>query len=195
MCVSDAAIESSVNTTARIQPDSGTRVLTGTQPISAMAMFPSVAHSAGENPMWLPLFHGRANAGYCPRPPKDRSPQIAGEVPQLVPGHGLERNHAFRALGFRRVAFRLGMTTWRCNEIPPRIALPAAELEPKIMGQLRGRKTCTKIRGVAFVFVGSCGREPNWFARPLPARVSRACRREFVSALARVRKQFDLLPV
>jgi hypothetical protein len=43
------------------------------------------------------------------------------------------------------------------------------------------------------VFVGSFGQEPNWFARPRPSRVSEACMREFVTALARVRKEFDLL--
>jgi hypothetical protein len=47
-------------------------------------------------------------------------------------------------------------------------------------------------QGVAFVFVGSFGQEPNWFTRPRPSRVSDACMREFVSALARVRKEFDL---
>ena len=73
-----------------------------------------------------------------------------------------------------------------------RIALPAAELESKIMGLLRGLKVCAKLSGVSFVFVGSFGQEPNWFARPRPSRVSEACMREFVSALARVRKEFDL---
>jgi hypothetical protein len=42
------------------------------------------------------------------------------------------------------------------------------------------------------VFVGSSGQEPNWFARPLPSRVSGVCMREFVAALARVRREFDL---
>jgi hypothetical protein len=61
------------------------------------------------------------------------------------------------------------------------------------MGMLHGLKACTKLKGVAFVFVGSFGQEPNWFARPRPSRVSEACMREFVTALARVRKEFDLL--
>jgi hypothetical protein len=74
-----------------------------------------------------------------------------------------------------------------------RIALPAAELESKIMGMLRGLRSCAKLKGVSFVFVGSFGQEPNWFARPQPSRVSDACMREFVSALARVRREFDLL--
>ena len=74
-----------------------------------------------------------------------------------------------------------------------RLALPATELESRIMGMLRGLKACAKLKGVAFVFVGSFGQEANWFARPRPSRVSDACMREFVTALARVRKEFDLL--
>ena len=50
-----------------------------------------------------------------------------------------------------------------------------------------------KIKGVEFVYVGSIGSEPNWFARPLPVRVSETCMKEFVSALAQVRKTHDLL--
>ena len=80
----------------------------------------------------------------------------------------------------------------RCTNTT-RLALPATELESRIMGMLRGLKACAKLKGVAFVFVGSFGQEPNWFARPRPSRVSDACMREFVTALARVRKEFDLL--
>jgi hypothetical protein len=80
----------------------------------------------------------------------------------------------------------------RRTTTPPRVALPPAELETRIMGLLRGLKACAKLKGVSFVFVGSFGQEPNWFARPKPSRVSEACMREFVSALARVRKEFDL---
>jgi len=50
-----------------------------------------------------------------------------------------------------------------------------------------------KIKGVEFVYVGSLGSEPNWFARPLPVRVSETCMKEFVSALAQVRRTYDLL--
>jgi hypothetical protein len=50
-----------------------------------------------------------------------------------------------------------------------------------------------KIKGVEFVYVGSLGREPNWFARPLPVRVSETCMKEFLFALAEVRKTHDLL--
>jgi hypothetical protein len=60
------------------------------------------------------------------------------------------------------------------------------------MAPLRGLKSCRKLKGVGFYYVGSFGREPNWFARPVPSRVSDACRREFVTALAKVRQEFDL---
>jgi hypothetical protein len=76
----------------------------------------------------------------------------------------------------------------------PRLPLPALELETKILGPLRGLKECAKLKGVRFVYVGSLGREPNWFAQPIPSVVSGTCRRRFVSALARVRKEFDMLP-
>src|SRR6187397_528777 len=78
-------------------------------------------------------------------------------------------------------------------KLPPRIALPAAELERKMMATLRGLKECAKLKGVRFVHVGSVGQEPNWFARSLPIRISEACRRAFVTSLAKVRKEFDLL--
>jgi len=61
------------------------------------------------------------------------------------------------------------------------------------MAMLRGLKECAKLKGVGFVHVGSFGQEPNWFARSLPTRISEACRRAFVTALAKVRKEFDLL--
>jgi len=80
----------------------------------------------------------------------------------------------------------------RRMKLLPRIALPAS-LESKIMAMLRGLKECTKLKGIGFVHVGSLGQEPNWFARPLPTRISEACRRAFVTALAKVRKEFDLL--
>ena len=73
------------------------------------------------------------------------------------------------------------------------MALPASELEGKIMAMLRGLKECAKLKGVGFVHVGSFGQEPNWFAQPLPSRISDACRRAFVTAFAKVRKEFDLL--
>src|SRR5690349_5841698 len=72
-------------------------------------------------------------------------------------------------------------------KLPPRIALPASELESKIMAMLRGLKECARLKAVGFVH------EPNWFARPLPTRISEACRRAFVTSLAKVRKEFDLL--
>src|SRR6188472_3394942 len=41
--------------------------------------------------------------------------------------------------------------------------------------------------------LGRFGQEPNWFAQPLPSRISDACRRAFVTAFAKMRKEFDLL--
>ena len=74
-----------------------------------------------------------------------------------------------------------------------RSALPASELEAKILELIGQEKARRKITGVEFVYVGSLGSEPNWFARPLPSRVSEACMREFVSAFAQVRRGYDLL--
>src|SRR5262245_43264276 len=82
----------------------------------------------------------------------------------------------------------------RRTKQPPRLALPASELESKIMAMLRGDKDCAKLKGVDFVYVGSIGQEPNWFARTIPPRVTEACRQAFVTALAKVRKEFDLSP-
>ena len=55
------------------------------------------------------------------------------------------------------------------------------------------REARREIKGVEFVYVGSLGSEPNWLARPLPVRVSETCMKEFVSALAQVRRTYDLL--
>ena len=82
----------------------------------------------------------------------------------------------------------------RRTKQPPRQALPASELEGQIMTMLRGDKACAKLMGVDLVYVGSFGQEPNWFARTIPPQVTESCRRAFVSALAKARKEFDLLP-
>jgi len=78
-------------------------------------------------------------------------------------------------------------------KLPPRVALPALVLESKIMAMLRGLRECSKLKGIRLVHVGSFGQEPNWFAQPLPSQISEACRRAFVTAFAKVRKEFDLL--
>ena len=80
----------------------------------------------------------------------------------------------------------------RRTKQPRRPALPASELESKIMTILRGHNACAKLKGVDFVYVGSIGREANWFARTIPPQVTETCRRAFVTALAEVRKEFDL---
>src|SRR3977135_138394 len=74
-----------------------------------------------------------------------------------------------------------------------RLALPASELEAKILDLIRQAGVRRKITGVEFVYVGSLGNEPNWFAWPRPSPVSEACMREFVTALAQVRRTHDLL--
>ena len=81
----------------------------------------------------------------------------------------------------------------RRMKLPPRVVLKASELESKVISMLRGLKECAKLKGIRFVHVGSFGQEPNWFAHPIPTRISEACRRAFVTALAKVRKEFDLL--
>jgi hypothetical protein len=73
-----------------------------------------------------------------------------------------------------------------------RSALPASELERMIMAPLRKFKT---LKGIAFIYVGSYGTEPNWFARTIPSVVPNACRKKFVTAFAAVRKEFDLIPL
>ena len=82
----------------------------------------------------------------------------------------------------------------RRTKQPPRLALPAFELESKIMTMLRGDNACAKLKGVDLVYVGTIGQEANWFARTIPPQVTEACRRAFVTALAKVRKEFDLSP-
>ena len=62
------------------------------------------------------------------------------------------------------------------------------------MTPLRDRKSCRKLKGAAFFYLGSVGQKPNWVARPVPFRVSKACKKSFVSALGEVRREFDLLP-
>ena len=79
-------------------------------------------------------------------------------------------------------------------KLPTRIALPSSELELLTMAPLRRRRTCNKLKGIEFIYVGSFGTEPNWFARTIPSVVTNACRRKFVSAFAAGRKQFDLMP-
>jgi len=98
--------------------------------------------------------------------------RCGNQIPRPIVGHAMPRRKRIK--------------------LSPRIALPASELESKIMAMLRGLKECARLKGVGFV-LGSFGQEPNWFARPLPTRISEACRRAFVTSLAKVRKEFDLL--
>jgi hypothetical protein len=66
------------------------------------------------------------------------------------------------------------------------------EIEHRIMALVRkggGRRSIED----TIVYVGSFGTEPNWFARPVPPRPSSKSMKRFVSALAHVRQQYDLL--
>ena len=74
------------------------------------------------------------------------------------------------------------------NVIRPKLS--ADEIEARLMALIQGGRR--RIKGVTIVHVGSFGTEPNWFARPNPSRVTDAAMREFVSALAKIRKEFDL---
>jgi hypothetical protein len=79
----------------------------------------------------------------------------------------------------------------RKKEAVIRPKLSADEIEARLMALIQGGRR--RIKGITIVHVGSFGTEPNWFARPNPCRVSNASMKEFVSALATVRKEFDLL--
>lgn len=69
--------------------------------------------------------------------------------------------------------------------------LSADEIEARMMALIEGGHR--RIKGITIVHVGSFGSEANWFARPNPSRISDSSMKEFVSALAKVRKEFDLL--
>jgi len=72
-----------------------------------------------------------------------------------------------------------------------RPGLAPAEIEARIMALIQGGRR--RIKGITIVYVGSLGTEPNWFARPNPSRVSEPSMRAFVTALAKVRQEFNLL--
>jgi hypothetical protein len=71
--------------------------------------------------------------------------------------------------------------------------LSADEIATRIMTLIRQGGGRRSIRGITIVYVGSLGTEPNWFARPQPPKISPASRKRFVTALARVRQEYDLL--
>jgi hypothetical protein len=76
---------------------------------------------------------------------------------------------------------------------PIRPALPAAELEAKLMNFLREHPSCASVSGISIVYIETQGAEPNWFAHPLPRQLSDAGMRQFVAALGQVRRAFNLL--
>jgi hypothetical protein len=71
--------------------------------------------------------------------------------------------------------------------------LSADEIATRIMTLIRHGGGRRSIRGITIVYVGSLGTEPNCFARPQPPKISPASRKRFVTALARVRQEYDLL--
>jgi hypothetical protein len=70
--------------------------------------------------------------------------------------------------------------------------LSASEIEARMMHLIRKSGGRPRLKGIALVYVGSLGTEPNWFARPIPPQVSPKCMKLFVTALAQVRKEYDL---
>jgi hypothetical protein len=79
------------------------------------------------------------------------------------------------------------------RKLASRPGLPASEIETRIMRLIRKSGGRPRLQGVALVYVGSLGTEPNWFARPIPPKVSPKCMKLFVTALAQVRKEYDLV--
>jgi hypothetical protein len=71
--------------------------------------------------------------------------------------------------------------------------LSADKIATRIMTLIRQGGGRRSIRGITIVYVGSFGTEPNWFARPQPSKISPASRKRFVTALAQVRQEYDLL--
>ena len=67
--------------------------------------------------------------------------RCGNQIPRPIVGHAMPRRKRIK--------------------LSPRIALPASELESKIMAMLRGLKECARLKGVGFVHVGSFGQEPN----------------------------------
>jgi hypothetical protein len=70
--------------------------------------------------------------------------------------------------------------------------LSADEIAARILALIRRGGGRRSIKGVTIVYVGSLGTEANWFARPSPPKISPASMKRFVTALAQVRKEYDL---
>ena len=85
------------------------------------------------------------------------------------------------------------MSRRRTLAFSARSALPASDLEVKIMALLSDARVRRTIKGVTIVYLGDMGRRPNWYARPSPPFIPRNCMKHFVTAFAQVRKDYDLL--
>jgi hypothetical protein len=78
------------------------------------------------------------------------------------------------------------------KKVVRRPGLSASEIEARILGIIRKSGGRLALDGVALVYVGSLGKEANWFARPIPPKVLPKCMKLFVRVLAQVRKEYDL---
>jgi hypothetical protein len=78
------------------------------------------------------------------------------------------------------------------KKLVSRPELSATEIEAPIMSLIRKSGGRPRLSGIALVYVGSLGTKPNWFARPILAKVSPKDMKLFVTALAQVRKEYDL---
>jgi len=72
-------------------------------------------------------------------------------------------------------------------KLPTRIALPAAELERKMMATLRGLKECAKLKGVRFVDVGSSARSRT--GSPIAGAAPHGDRSDCLTVAARAREE------
>lgn len=137
-------------------------------------------------------------SGHCPR----SNEPVYACVPYFFRNHAgaaqlqselMSFNCQFRTIG--RLDF------WELTLMPrrrkkPFVARPVlapAEIEARIMALVRKGGGRRSIKGITIVYVGSFGREPNWFARPVPAQISSISMKKFVSAFAQVRQVYDLL--
>jgi len=107
----------------------------------------------------------------------------------------LARSGSWKGRSYRLVGEAVGATPVprRRKKRVDRGVLSADEIAIRIMTSIRQGGGRRSIRGITIIYVDSLGTEPNWFARPRPPKISPASMKRFVTALARVRKEYDLL--
>ena len=74
-----------------------------------------------------------------------------------------------------------------------RPALPAIELEARVVEIVRSVTRGSMLKGICITHVESFGLEPNWFAQPVPQQIPAVYKQAFITALGQVRREFDLL--